>query len=359
MSALRAGYDDVRVFADLGATVWTAMLPEGVAEELPDLYNSLYSTLDWFVTQDGLIPTGACLLDDPHHVLLFHVVDDTIEVLNKVFAISPADAERACRALFRAYPQAHRIHLEVMFSPAELHLPKRVLYSTDHLVIDLPASVEEYRASLGKRTRTNVRTSENRLRRDFPSVATELTATGDRSRELFDLFVGWKISHFAARQRTTIWEEKPDRIDKFVELLARCGEAYITTIDAKPVAIAFVSLVGDALFKHQSSYDPSYQPYRLGQVADYWVVCDAVARGARRLDVGWGFEEHKRHLGAMPHRATRLSIFSSQLARAHSAREAVEVEVRNLRRVKNVYWRWRRRAVSAVRRLRDRGRSTQ
>jgi hypothetical protein len=340
-------------FADLGATVWTAALPEGVAEELPDLYSSLYSTMDWFVTQDGIVPTGACLLDDPRHVLLFHVVDDTVEVLNKVFAISPADAERACRALFRAFPRAQRIHIEVMFGPDELHLPKRVLYWTDHLVIDLPSSVEDYRASLGKRTRANIRTNENRLRRDFPSLTTELAVTGDRSRELFDLFVAWKVSHFAARQRTTIWEEKPDRIDRFVELLSRCGEAYVTTIDAKPVAIAFVSLVGDALFKHQSSYDPAYQPYRLGQVADYWVVCDAVARGARRLDVGWGFEEHKRHLGATPQRATRLSVFPSHLSRARSAGEAFEVARRRSQRAtQRNYWAARHSARRLVDRLR-------
>jgi hypothetical protein len=39
---------------------------------------------------------------------------DTLDVLNKTFRIAPADASRACRALFRAFPEVRRIHLEVM-----------------------------------------------------------------------------------------------------------------------------------------------------------------------------------------------------------------------------------------------------
>ena len=79
------------------------------------LYNTLLSTEDWFEIEDGAQPTGACLLESPHHVILFHVAGDTIEVSNKEFAIGPRSAERACRALFRALPGTRRIHLEVLF----------------------------------------------------------------------------------------------------------------------------------------------------------------------------------------------------------------------------------------------------
>ena len=111
------------VFPDLRATVYLASVPNGLAEEIDQLYSSLFTTMDWFASHDDAKPTGACVLAQPRHVLLFYVKGDTVEVLNKAFEIAPQDARRACTALFRAVPRARRIHLEVMFPPAELRLP--------------------------------------------------------------------------------------------------------------------------------------------------------------------------------------------------------------------------------------------
>ncbi len=43
--------------ADLGATVHSGPVPQDLADELPTIYNSLFSTLDWFVTQGEGLPT--------------------------------------------------------------------------------------------------------------------------------------------------------------------------------------------------------------------------------------------------------------------------------------------------------------
>jgi hypothetical protein len=122
---------------------------------------------------------GACILERPRHVLLFTGTGETVEVLNKTFAIAPLDAERACQALLHCFPHVRRIHLEVMFPPAALRLPKRILYETDHMVVDLPATQEEYVASLGKSTRKNLRRYERRLMRDFPDLATKVLPSTD------------------------------------------------------------------------------------------------------------------------------------------------------------------------------------
>ncbi len=87
---------------------------------------------------------GACILEKPRHVLLFTGKGATVEILNKTFDIAPEDARRACQALFRAFPHVRRIHFEVMFAPSTLALPARVLHHTDHMVIELPETEEEY-----------------------------------------------------------------------------------------------------------------------------------------------------------------------------------------------------------------------
>ena len=150
---------------------------------------------------------------------------DTLEVLNKAFEIAPQDARRACTALFRAVPRARRIHLEVMFPPAELRLPLRTRYVTDHMMIDLPDTVDAYYASLGRSMRRNLRSARNHLRRDHPDAATAIVVAGDDGSALLEDFLTWKRARFGEKGSTTYWDDKPDLVGRFVELLRQRGEA--------------------------------------------------------------------------------------------------------------------------------------
>ena len=186
-------------YPDLGAIVYPVGIPDGVADELPALYNTLLSTVDWFETHDGSTPAGACILEHPRHVLLFCQAKDTVEILNKEFAIAPGDAERACRALFRAFPQARRIHLEVLFPPGEFRLPKRVLYGADHMVIDLPTTVDAYTASLGKNTRRHLRHNRTRIEEEHGALAVDTICPVTGADGLISTLVSWKNLRFNAK----------------------------------------------------------------------------------------------------------------------------------------------------------------
>jgi len=317
-------------YRDLGARVWSDSVPSGAAEALPELYNSLLATPGWSRYFDDTEATGACLLEDPRHVLLFTVAGDTIEVLNKFFDIAPEDAARACKALFRALPQARRIHLEVKFPPAGLRLPKRVLYTTDHMVIPLPTTVEEYTASLGKRTRSNLRQYERRLRRDHPDVTLSVQPVEGRSEEVVDLFVTWKVTRFSQHGRITEWERRPQAGQLFTEMLDHGGEALIAAIDGAPAAIWLFFSIGRTVDSNEGSFDPRYEPYAMGTLMHYWMSCEAISRGASNVYLGWGSDDYKRRFGAVPVTATRLSVFRSQTARLYSPRESLETVRRNL-----------------------------
>ena len=186
-------------YADLAATVYPHSVPPGLAGELPALYGSLFSTLDWFLSQDREPPTGACILEDPRHIILFRRDGSTVDVLNKAFACRHEDAERIFRALFRAMPGVHRLHLDVMFPPSHLSFPKRVRERLDRMVIELPTTTDAYYHSLGKKTRKNVRWGQNHLRSAFPDVTTETIRPGERSRELVERLVAWKMERYRRR----------------------------------------------------------------------------------------------------------------------------------------------------------------
>jgi hypothetical protein len=339
-------------FADLRASVYPRVDPHEYAAELDTLYSSLFATVDWFETHDDVPWMGACVLEQPRHVLLFTGKSDTVEVLNKAFVIAPADAERAFQALFRAFPHVRRIRVEVLFPPSALHSPKLVLFSSNHMVVDLPPTVDEYRASLGKRMRRTLRESTNRLARDFPELTTEVfpSAGDDRAPTLFKQLLEWKTARFRERGLKTYWDEYPEMVDSFLALLRRRGEVHLTTVSGDSVALAFVFPVGGAICAQESAFASAYGRYGLGTLSQHWVMCSAISRRYASVNMLWGGETHKSHFAATPRVASAIVVFRDRRALLSSA-QTWAITWRSVRRqAHKQYWRARH---AAGRRLRN------
>lgn len=314
-------------FPDLRAIVELGDVADALLDELPGLYNSLFSTRQWFAAydQEYTAASGVCVLEDPRHVLVFARNGGTVEILNRTFVIAPADAERACKAIFRALPFAHRVHLHVLFPPRELRLPTRWIGTRDHLMLDLPGSVDDYEASLGRSTRRNLRLYENRLRRAFPDVRTEVIAPGERAAELLDLIVAWKVARFSAKGRTTYWEERPQEYASLHKLLQHDGEVQITTIEGRVAAIVVLFWVGSGACAQEWAHDPQYESLHLGFVSLRAAIHLAIERGAAGMDLLWGNAPYKERFGARHVPSSALSVFPTQAARLHSLGEARQV----------------------------------
>jgi CelD/BcsL family acetyltransferase involved in cellulose biosynthesis len=342
-------------FADLRASVHPRVDPHEYAAELDVLYSSLFATVDWFETHEDAPWMGACVLEEPRQVLLFTGTSDTVEVLNKAFVIAPADAERAFQALFRSFPHVRRIRVEVLFPPSALHRPKLVLFASNHMVVDLPPTVDEYRASLGKRMRKTLRESRNRLARDLPELTTEVfpSAGDERAATLFKKLLEWKTARFRERGLKTYWDEHPDMVDSFLALLRRRGEVHLTTVSGESVALAFVFPVGTAICAQESAFDSAYGRYGLGTLSQHWVVCSAISRGYASVNMLWGGEAHKSHFAATPRLASAIVVFRDHRAFLSSA-QTWAIAWRSVRRQGDKqYWRARHSAGRWLRSLRS------
>jgi hypothetical protein len=300
--------------SDLGAVVYDGV-PDGLPGELPGLYNSLLSTLDYMVVYRRKEPTGACVLEEPRHVLLLRREGREIEILNRFFVCGPEEARRACRALFRAYPDLRRVALEVMVPPDELSLPWSFEERHAFMAIDLPASVDEYYRSLGKSTRRTVRGNRNRLQRAFPDLRTETIGTAGCDRALVERMIEWKRRRFKELGRMTYWDVDPRLVDRSVDLLRTCGRCRVTYISGSAAAIHFCMRAGDTVFAFAGAHDPAYDAYRLGFLTMYETVCDAIESGATRLNALWGTAGPKELLGARPVEATLVKVYRSLLWR--------------------------------------------
>ena len=350
--------DQQLTFADLGAVVELGEVGDARFAELPVLYASLFSTKNWFDAYFSGPATGCCILDDPRHVLVFRREGGTVEIYNRMFAIAPCDAERACRALFRAFPFVHRVRLHVLFPPRELRLPVRDLGGRDHMMLELPETAEAWEASLGKSTRRNLKLYENRLRRAHPDALTEVIDPASRAAELLDLLVAWKVARFSARGQTTYWESRPEEYALMLELLRRDAEVQITSINGRVAAIVVLFWNGSGVCAQEWAHDPDYESLHLGYTSLRAAVKLAIERGARTMDLLWGNEQYKERFGARHVTSSGVSVFPSQTARVHSLGEARELASRRVgRTARRRYWQARHQAGRLARGATDRVRA--
>jgi len=196
-----------------------------------------------------------------------------------------------------------------------------------------------------------LRERANRLRREHPDATTEVITPGERSRELVDLLVAWKLARFQAKGIVTYWEEDAGLPERFAELVRQLGVAHVMTIAGKPVAIAFTFPAGDTLCGLEAAFDPQYEHLSLGVLLQREVAHEAVRRGAKTLDLTSGGREHKERMGATLHMAWGLSVFRRQVDKLWAPREGYGVAVRWIRGYNDRYWRVRHAARHLLERV--------
>ena len=219
-------------------------------------------------------------------------------------------------------------------SPSQLTLPKRILYWTDHMIVDSQLdTTDAYLASLSKKMRYELRSKVAPPPR--PPTPTPSWSTWCRPTRPMSWSGRWSpgranASTRAGRRRSgrTIlaWS------GKLTELVRRRGRTRITRIDGRLAAISFLFPVGTVVYGLQTGFDP--------RVHLLLPRAPAQPRGHRGRhphrppadESALGPGAAKRRFGANPRRATKLSIFRTQTDRLFSLDEAWEVARRDLRR---------------------------
>jgi len=324
-------------YPDLGAVVHLGGAPAELTDELPALYASAFSTLEYFTLYDGARPAelAVCELAEPRHVIVFRSRGATAEVLNKVIDIAPPEVERVAAAIFRARPELRRIRAEIKFPPTELALPHRELYHADDEVIDLPATAEEYERARGRSTRRRLREYRNLLHRRHPDFGLRALAGDEITPELVARVLSWNREIVRGRGEAWIYEQQPAWADKAWRLARRHGALLCGVDDGEVVDGQLLLFVGGDCWAFASGLDPTYREVHLGVVMATAAAGEAIARGCARLHLGWGSVGYKRRLGSRPVTAWRVSIYRSRLDKALYARERWHLLVRDRN---DIYW---------------------
>ena len=112
------------------------------------------------------------------------------------------------------------------------------------MVVALPDGADGYTASLGKRTRKNLRNYENGLRLLHPDTTTTIVPPGPESRALVEQFLAWHLERSGRLKIASVYVTKPEQRGQLALLAAKAGESQVTAIAGRPAPRSSVHVLG-------------------------------------------------------------------------------------------------------------------
>lgn len=307
-------------------------VPPFVVAELNRLYENLYSSFAHLHAGGKLDKASTYVVRKGREIvtlLLFRMDGRRLTVLNEVIRIDEEDIYRFASHIFAAFQSIQVISFRAVQTNLR-RLPFR-FQQFDYLediVVALPSSADDYIASLGKKTRGNMRRYLKLIKRDFPSFR-------------FDVFENEAIEQHHVhdimamyRSRMSAKNKVLDTDDEEVEQLINCvrenGSVGVVTINGCVCAGAIASRVGANYFLRVLAHDPEYNKYSLGTLCCYLAISDCIMRGAREFHFLWGESDYKYLLSGVRRALDFLAIYRSRTQLLLNIDIAIKARVRSV-----------------------------
>jgi CelD/BcsL family acetyltransferase involved in cellulose biosynthesis len=173
----------------------------------------------------------------------------------------------------------------------------------------LPASFDDYLASLGKKDRHELR---RKLRRFFDSGADATSEVYSTQADVVAHMEEFLELHTRSRQDKT--DFMTPAMENFFRRMASAMSAeglvrlFILYVNKKPVASVFCFDAGNQLYMYNSGYDPDYSKLSVGLVSKVQCLRWSIENGKEYLDFLRGNEPYKYDLGARDQEIFRLIV---------------------------------------------------
>jgi hypothetical protein len=242
--------------------------------------------------------------------LLFHVSGPDVIVLNEQIVLGKEEIERFVQFVFEQNPCARRV-LFPAISPhfQTLACPYSATLWTSDIVLSLPKTEAEYRASLGKSTRSSLKRYSNKIRKEHPSFQFEVIPSGRVDAALIDTLLSLNKARIEKRNQAADIGQNDTRCMQ--ELLEKCGFVALIKIQNEIVAGAVNFQFGSNYFLHLLSHDSRFDRYGLGTLCCFLGICECIRRGGSEYHFLWGQYEYKYRLLGEQRDFAKLTIYRS------------------------------------------------
>jgi len=298
-------------------------VPAFAHREIERLHGHLYC-LPSYLEMSGQL-SGACTYvvrqgGMPVTVLLYRREGREVHVLSEFVSLSAEDIRRFAEHMFHRYKGVTVVSFgRVRADVQRLPYPWHAVNYTEDMIVELPGSVKEYDARVGKNMRRNIKRYTNALQRDFPSYSYRVHVGAEvGEQEIRDII---RLSCIRMESKNIVPRFNEAETQWIVKFAQESGLVGIATIDGKVCAGAIGFRIGENYFMHVIAHDPKYNYYSLGIVCYYHTICEGIARGARRFHLLQGRYGYKYRLLAERHDIRHIDVYRSTLQAAlHSRR---------------------------------------
>lgn len=259
-------------------------------------------------------------------VLLYRRDGGAISVLNEFVALGAEEIRRFAAHMFSRYQSVNVVSFpRVRSDVRRLPYPWHSVNYTEDMIVELPGSVKEYDARVGKNMRRNIKRYTNALQRDFPSYSYHVRVGSEvGEQEIRDIIELGRI-RMESKNIAPRYNETETRW--IVKLAQEAGLVGIAKIDGKVCAGAIGFRIGENYFMHVIAHDPKYNYYSLGILCYYHTICEGIARGARRFHLLQGRYGYKYRLLAERHNVRHVDVYRNTLQAALHGRRMIRKAV--------------------------------
>jgi hypothetical protein len=208
--------------------------------------------------------------------------------------LEQVELDRFARYIFKRFPEANIISFQALKANThQFGFPVQRSNAKDTYMISLPATPQEYTASLGKSTRSTTRHQLNKVVRDYPSFTSRFYVNEEIDEQHVREIIRFNETRISNRAYKFSHDEK-----RIISLVKMCGFVNVISIDGRVCAGTVNYRIGNSIFGEVIGYDFAYEKSGIGKLALYLTICESITRGGKNFYLGGGrFDFKSRMLG--------------------------------------------------------------
>lgn len=300
---------------DSSIAFYEGEVPAFARIELERLYGDVFSFLPYLVINGEITPqtntyvrrnNGAIVT-----IFLFRRIRHHVKVINKGMRLTEEELRIFCEFIFTRFNAVNVIFFESIEAEiAQFPFPHQRHGCPAEIIIDLPATQQEYFAALGAGTRKNIKRKITRLMSDHPSFHMDFYE-GDKIKEVqLQKIIDLNKARMDCLKK--VYVRGAEEIKKVIGLSRTCGLIGVAMIADRVCGGNIGYLIGNTYVSHIGSHDSKYDKYSLGMISIYLTICECIVRGCRRFNFGTGNNPYKNWFGGAPRYLERVSIYRSR-----------------------------------------------